>query len=280
MPNQPFRLPSLKNLSPQAQRNLKLLSFIMAIVLATVTLTFSISLYRDIQESQEQIMTLLRQQAALTKHYADRLKESELARAKLESALKETQDLYAQSQGALQEIQGELEKTKAMLAQAEQRNVQLRDYAVKLRGQAQTKINQIKQNMMAQLSDLAAQNDQLKMEADKLEEQIRYLSAAEIKSPDDAKSLLMLYKTNIQIVKTKLREFRSQNQAAEAAMQIEEDRLKALLGNQGYLVKNGGAVKVDYGKYDAVSRGESLDSYPADPSKPKRRAKVDVTFVH
>jgi hypothetical protein len=58
-------------------------------------------------------------------------------------------------------------------------------------------------------------------------------------------------------------------------MLAERDRLKAILGNHGYLTKAGEYVEVDIEKYEAVDRGEVTDLKTFQEQKPE----VDVTFV-
>ena len=249
---------SLKNLSPQTLRYLKLASFILAIILATGTLTLTILVYRDVLESQDQLIKLLKQQTALTKNYADRLNQSELARKEVEQELKSTQDLYAQTQTTLEEVRAEFEKTKSMLAQAQAANVKLQDDA----GQVQD----MKEKVAGEFEQLKIENDGLKSDIEKLQDQIRYLSATDIKNKDEAKSLLKLYKTNISLVKVKIKEFKNRAQKTQTTMGTEQDRLKAIAGNHGYLIKDGSVVKVDW---------------PAETSpKSKSHRKVDVTFVN
>ena len=253
MPFSPF-----KNLSPKALRYLKLVSFILAIILATGTLTLTILVYRDVLESQDQLIKLLKQQVALTKNYADRFHQSELARKEAEQELKSTQDLYAQTQTTLEEVRAEFEKTKSMLAQAQAANVKLQDDA----GQVQD----MKEKVAGEFEQLKIENDGLKSDIEKLQDQIRYLSATDIKNKDEAKSLLKLYKTNISLVKVKIKEFKNRAQKTQTTMGTEQDRLKAIAGNHGYLIKDGSVVKVDW----------SAETSP----KSKSHRKVDVTFVN
>ena len=247
-----------KNLSPQTLRYLKLASFILAIILATGTLTLTILVYRDVLESQDQLIKLLKQQVALTKNYADRFHQSELARQEIEQELKSTQDLYAQAQTTLGEVQAEFEKTKLMLAQAEEANAKLQGDA----GQAQS----MKEKVTSDLEQLKIQNDGLKAEVDKLQDQIRYLSATDIKNKDEADSLMKLYKTNLKLVKTKIKDFKKQTQQTRTTVESEENHLKDVAGNRGYLIKDGTVIMMDW------------PAETSSPSKPRR--KVDVTFVN
>ena len=252
---------TLKNLSPKVLKNLKIISFVIAIVLATGTLSFSIFVYRDILETQDQLLKLLKQQVSLTKKYAARFDESELARKEMEKELTMTKDLYAQAQISLQEIGAELEQTKLMLSKVGESNVQLKDAAKRARGQ--------REKMVTQFDTLKSQNTELKTEIDTLQSQIRYLSAADIKNKDQANSLLKLYKTNINLVKSKIKEFKKQTHKTQAIVWTEKTQLENIVGNEGYLVKDGKAAIM-------------VDQAPSgNPTSPRKfRPKIDVTFVN
>ncbi len=268
-PNIPKSSP-LKSLSPKTFHYIKLVSFILAIILATGTLTFSILVYRDVLESQDQLVKLLKQQAALTKNYADRLNKSELARKEIEQELKTTQDLYAQTQSSLEQMNAQLEQTKVMLSQAQESNVQLKDYAKKVQRQA----HEIREKIVGQFEQLKTQNTELKSEMDKLQDQIRYLSATDIKNKDEADSLLKLYKTNINLVKVKIKEFKNKAEKTQITIATEHDHLEAIVGNQGFLIKDGSVVKVNYKTADQSQIPAAIST------KQKSRPKVDVTFVN
>ena len=105
---------------------------------------------------------------------------------------------------------------------------------------------------------------------------LRYYSG-EVKDTAEGRQLLKLYKSKMKLVKSKIRSFKREVKWAKKAAQKENDRIKALLGNNGYFMKNGETVEVDYRKYNAVGSESRLI---AESSRPVNdEATIDLIFM-
>ena len=63
---------------------------------------------------------------------------------------------------------------------------------------------------------------------------------------------MQLYHDKMNLVKSKIKDFRIEAKKVRTQALREMDRVRVLLGNNGYFVKNGEAVKVDIESYNSA----------------------------
>jgi hypothetical protein len=183
---------------------------------------------------------------------------SQLKIASLQVELEATKELYEQTQQMLHAVTGELDTTKNVLAETE-----------KMLGDARGEISKLKA-MMAQMeakygqqiTELESRNTELTNELAALKAKIDYYEG-NVKDMQEAKEWMQMYKSRLRFVKSRISFFKKEAQVVRKAAQKEKDRIRLMLGNNGYLVRDGKPVDVDQEKYDAAG---------SEPSK----AKIDV----
>jgi len=123
-------------------------------------------------------------------------------------------------------------------------------------------------DLLGQVSDLRATIDRLKEKNVMLINHIASVKETDpnfdetVKTIEDGQSLLGKYKGYIREVKQRIRNFRKKEQEQKIAIQKEQDRIESMLGNNGYLVRNGENISTENKKSLANSS-----------------IKVDVQFV-
>ncbi len=131
----------------------------------------------------------------------------------------------------------ELSTTKGLLFQA-QTDLELAKAEI---GELTARTDQLTEsnnNYQAMISQLEEKNAQLAKDMQALQERLSYLDG-NVKDLAEAKNLIGEYKDKFRLVKGKIRAFNRQAFEAKVAAQKEKDRIAMLLGNNGYLVKDG-----------------------------------------
>lgn len=224
------------------------------------------------------------------------------------AAVKDTQNTGADQK--IIQLTKELEGVKAQLASASSQNSNLkevRDDNAKLTQD----ITRLKQMLVAvtdtKVAGAEAKMAELSDQIDTLKDQLASRSVESVKTRDQGRDLLKVYRKEMSAVKDKLKHFRAEAKKVREDALIERDRIQMSLGNQGYFMKNGATVQVDYEKYnntglDAIRKsqeapikaaaitvpavGSTSVSKTAEPvveaaAKPvnNRQIEIDVTFV-
>jgi len=184
----------------------------MLVIVMLILTVFALRQYAENYENtllaQQIIIGAYEQQARLTQMY--------------------TEDL-AMTRNQLVEAQAQLEQAKAEITQLSDRNSQYQ----------QT----IAQHQQA-ITQLEEKNVQLTQELAVVQERLRFLEG-DVKSLQEAKAFIGEYKGKLRSVKTKIRAFNREAFEAKVAAQKEKDRIAMLLGNNGYLIKEGKPNKLD-----------------------------------
>ena len=143
----------------------------------------------------------------------------------------------ASTKNLLVEAQANLEQSKIEISQLNDKNSEF-------------------QKIIAQLEE---KNTQLSNELAVVQERLRLLEG-DVKSLDEARALIAEYKGKFRLVKTKIKAFNREAFEAKVAAQKERDRIAMLMGNNGYLVRDG-------------------KPYKGDASAAEKRIQVDVQIV-
>lgn len=211
---------------------------------------YSVQIYAGLNDSNQQFIQVSDKQATLTTTFQALYKETQVKLAVAEVELETTR-------GILESMTRDLESTKAILTETEsmlslERNNVSQNAA--LRAQLQAKI-----------ADLETQNKILSQEMAGLRDEIRFYEG-NVQNIEEGKLFLMTYKDRVKLVKERVKVFKSEAEQIRRRALRERDRILMELGNNGYLVKNGAAVKVDTQKYNAVSNAKTLETLSPDRS--------------
>ena len=239
-----------------------LLLLVVSLSLAWYALWLSGAVYRDVQATNQKMLSVAARQAALTQEYKERYQETTHQLTRVTDELVSTRGLYQQSQAALQGISNELESTKALLAKTEAMLAQAREGNMQL------------QQQISALGSLQEAESSPSYDIQTLDNQL-IARAEQIRTPREGRTLLALYRDGIQVVQSRMKAFQQEANDARIAILREKDKIRALLGNNGYFIRDGASVRVNREQYEAAA----LDFFPAAGTvQAPRNVKIDVTF--
>lgn len=152
----------------------------------------------------------------------------ELVQAK--SMLNQTQDLLSQAQQENTKLKSDIQELEALRAQENVQNI----------GELETKISSLKQKNAEATDQLNAVKSQMRA------------FEADFNNMDEGKSLLVLFQNKIKLVKSRIRYLKQEAYFAKVAAQKEKDRISALNGNNGFIVKDGSSIKNNASKGFAI----------------------------
>jgi len=244
-------------------------------------------IYGDLITTNQRLASAVEQQSALTQSYAHRYYASELKILSLQDELVYTKAQYQESESMVVSVNKELESTKAILKQTETMLAEAQRLNAELHGEvtSATQLGNVNsaeaqrsrtefENTIALLEE---QNVKLSNEMKILQKDLNFYTG-DIQSAEEGRKFIKTYKDRMKLVKFKLRHFKKEANAVKKAAQVEKDRIRLELGNNGYFIKNGNTVFVDSQKYHSEVLGGS--SKLATENQPvTRKPVVDVTFV-
>lgn len=180
--------------------------------------------YKATREELEQTVIKLTQ----VQKDLDRV-SSELAEAK--SMLTQTNDLLAQAQQENDKLKSDIEALEALRATEQVNNI----------GELEVKISSLKQKNVEVTDQLNSVKNQMRA------------FEADFNNMDEGKSLLVLFQNKIKLVKSRMRYLKQETYFAKIAAQKEKDRIESLMGNNGFLVKDGSL------QHSSASKGFAID---------------------
>ena len=231
------------------------ISFLLVLAmigLTAYTISIAVETYNKMSLSNMEMFAVSSKQSSLVQNYASLYRESE------SRLLEANQELNASSI-MFKDVTADLEMTKAILVQTE---TMLADAKTEMAKKMQTEISNLtaakEKELAAVRAELAAQITVLESKRGKLESEMALLDSklkyyeGNVKNLADSEILLQLYRDNMRLVKSKIKDFRNEAKEVRTKAMREMDRVRVMLGNNGYFVKNGEEVKVDIQSYNAA----------------------------
>lgn len=218
--------------------------------------------YQGISNSNQQMLRSVDQQAVLTRNYQGLYQKTNRRLLATTLELNQTNALYQESRQMLQAASEELRSVKATLAQTET-----------MLAFAQRENLQFKQEikMVSQLKDKDAR---LADQVSAVNSQLDDFTHHDIRDVDEGRMRVAFYHSRIKIVQSEIRQIKEGVHNARIAALRQRDRLRTMIGNNGYLTKDGQIVRVDRNRYEA------MDLNPAEPvgmPQANQNVKVNVT---
>jgi len=152
----------------------------------------------------------------------------------------------------LNEFRTRLQSTESLLAKVKEENDKLREKLVLLDKMAE---------LQDDISRLKERNVQILNQMSQMEWKSPYREQR-LKTVEEAKALMVEYGEKLHLVKARIHDIKSADRQKFIASRKEEDKMQSLLGNNGYLVRNG-----------KISASGIADT------SAEQKIKVDVTFV-
>jgi cell division protein FtsB len=245
------------------------------VILASIALTGYVTwlgteIYTSMQQSNHSLLINATQQSALTLSYAQRLEATELQLESTRNELAYVTKMYQDNQLTLQGVERELESTKAVLAQTQLMLSQAtgRDLE-EIQRMARQELSQVSNVLEASVVELQQDNAKLVDTIKTLQAKLDHFEG-DIKNIEEGRALIRELKGKIKQVKVKIRGFQRAAEDLRLDALAQKDNIRLMLGNNGYLIRNGEPVNVDMEKYKAASL-ENLENNTKD-------VKVDVTI--
>jgi hypothetical protein len=204
-------------------------------------------IYQGTAQSSDKLLGNSSGQAALTREYQRLYTDTTRRLTDVTLELNQTTALYEQSQQALQNSRQELAVLKSVLSQTE--------------------------NMLAQAQ---GQNTQDVQGPDVVAGWDDDPAVENIRDIQGGKTLISLYKDRIQTVRAQIDRIRRDEQAGRITALQERDRIRLMLGNQGYFVRNGRDIQVNMAQYRAANPN-AAGGYSGKTPQSDSRVKVNVT---
>jgi hypothetical protein len=252
------------------QRFLSLLLFSGCVAFIGYVVWTSSEIYRGLERSNDNLLDVSQQQSFLTQSYAHRYHAAELKLSSVTQELLVTRQLYQDSQVMLSDVSRELEATRGilqetefLLAQTRSRSEALRsgeDRAVKERQPLKDLNLEEREGNTREFANamtlLEERNKQVGQEIQGIENKLDYLQS-DAATIEEAQTLRDFYKDKLKGVKARIKHFKREAKLLRKAALAELDHIKAVLGNNGFLVKDGENVLVDQVQYKNLT-GENV----------------------
>ncbi len=196
--------------------------------------------YQGISSSNQQMLRSVDQQAVLTRNYQGLYQETNQKLLATTMELNQTNALYQESRQMLQAASAELRSVKAILTQTET-----------MLAFAQRENLQFKQEIQT-ASQLKDKDAHLADKVDGLQGQLDDFVHNRVKDVEAGRTWISFYHSRIKVVQSEIRQIKAKVRSARIAALRQRDRIRIMIGNNGYLTKNGQIVQVDRKRYEAM----------------------------
>ncbi len=221
------------------KRNTGLILSVVMIALTAYVLNLQEHNSRILAHSTDMVLTSSTQQSADYRAYVRKYNETKVQLEETTRKLEEVNRQLDTVSAQLTLTKGLLSQTKNMLVQAQTENARLKEDISSIDTQ-QENIPQLE----ARITALKDKNTQVTSELDDLKSQLRAFEA-DFANMEEGKSLIALFQSKIKLVKSRMRYLKQEASFARIAAQKERDRLEAINGNSGYLVRDGQIKKTN-----------------------------------
>lgn len=170
--------------------------------------------------------------------YVGRYKETKIELDETTRKLEEVNRELDQVTTELATTKGMLTQTQGMLVSAQDENAKLKQQLQGLNELRSTENVQNIGELQAKIKTLNDKDSQVSAQLTDLKTQLRAFEA-DFSSPEEGRSLIVLFQNKIKLVKTRLHYLKQEAFFTKVAAQKEKDRLAVLNGNSGYVLRNG-----------------------------------------
>lgn len=224
-------------------RLFKIVGFLLTgILLSLIIYVLQLS-YRNSQSYQLATHIALNASDHGAGNYRAYVKQYKETKIQLDETTKKLEEVNRQLDAVTAELtstKGMLSQTQEMLAQAQAENSRLKDEIQGMDSiQKQENVNNVNE-LQNKISTLKKENTQVTGQLAQLKEQLRAFEA-DFGGIEEGKALISLFQNKIKLVKSRMNYLKQEAYFAKVAAQKEKDRIAALNGNNGFVIKNGQA---------------------------------------
>lgn len=230
----------------QSARLKRIIGIILSAVLFGLTLFVLNLSHRNAQTYELAtglVLTAADQGASNYRSYVAQYKETKI---QLEETTRKLEEVNRQLDAVTAELtttKGMLTQTQDMLAQAQAENARLKDEIMGIDpSQRAENAPTVVEDLKQKIADLKEKNVEVSGQLAQLKEQLRAFEA-DFGNLDEGRTLISLFQNKIKLVKSRMNYLKQEAHFAKIAAQKEKDRIAALNGNNGYVIKNGQTQK-------------------------------------
>jgi chromosome segregation ATPase len=227
-----------QNQNSQLKRIVGIILSIVMITLTVYVLNLQNQNSNTLSKSMDLALMASDQATSNYRTYVGRYKET---KAELEETTRKLEAVNTQLNQVTAELastKGLLSESQGLLASAQDENIKLKQ---ELQGLGQLQGTDRAQNV-AELQDkikvLKDKDAEVSMQLTDLKGQLHAFQG-DFSNLEEGKSLITLFRSKIILVKTRMRYLRQQAYLTKVAAQKEKDRIAALNGNNGFVLRNG-----------------------------------------
>jgi septal ring factor EnvC (AmiA/AmiB activator) len=214
-----------------------ILSLVM-IVLTAYVLNLQHQNFNILSQSTDLALTASDHATVNYRTYVGKYKETKIELDETTRKLEEVNRQLNQVTAELATTKSMLSQTQGMLSEAQQENSTLKQ---ELQGLDNLRNSENVQNigeLQAKIQTLRDRDSQVSLQLAELKNQLRAFEA-EFSTLGEGQSLIVLFQNKIKLVKSRMRYLKQEAFFTKVAAQKEKDRLAALNGNVGFVVRNG-----------------------------------------
>jgi chromosome segregation ATPase len=176
--------------------------------------------------------------------YVGKYKETKIELDETTKKLEEVNRQLDQVTVELATTKGMLTQTQGMLSQAQDENTKLKQELQGLDNLRNTENVQNIGELQDKIQSLKEKDSQVSVQLADLKSQLRAFDG-DFSNPEQGQTMIVLFQNKIRLVKSHMRYLKQEAFFAKIAAQKEKDRLAALNGNSGFVVRNGQAQGPD-----------------------------------
>ena len=210
------------------------------------------SIHQNVSQTNDQLLRMGDKQAVLLHNTQQLYQENKLQLEGVTAELETVRRMYEESDIMLRGVRQELEvtqklltETETLLTQAKEGNLILEE----VNGLRQQELGITRAELTNTVALLEERNTKLKAEMKSLEKQMRVYQG-DVGSLDEGRSFVQIYRANMKKVKARIKHFKREAHETRKAAMRERDRIRMILGNNGFFVKDGSLIKVDQERFD------------------------------
>lgn len=170
--------------------------------------------------------------------YVGKYKETKIELDETTRKLEQVNLQLNQVTAELETTKGMLSQTQGMLTSAQVENAKLKQELQGLDTLSNSENVQNIGELQAKIETLKEKDTQVSAQLVDLKNQLRAFEA-DFSNPEEGHSLIVLFQSKINLVKSRMRYLKQEAFFARVAAQKEKDRLAVLNGNSGFVVRNG-----------------------------------------
>ncbi len=252
--NQEQKIETITDRQKQSTALREIIGWVLAVIMIGLTAYAMVLQNQNVfilADANEKFDTSSMGQAANYRSYVGQYKDTKLQLEETTRRLDVVQQQLDQVSAELAQTKGMLSETQAQLVSAQEENARLRQEIVELDILRNTEGVKNVDELDAKIRTLKKKNVEVTTQLDSVKNELRAFQA-DFSNLDEGKSLVVLFQNKIKLVKSRMRYLKQEAYFARVEAQKERDRIEALNGNNGFIIRDGQPIKPGNAKGFAI----------------------------